>query len=181
MPMLDPVLDIALRGALTVLLFAAAWHKLRDPIGFWQAVAGYRLLGETLERPVSRAIPVAEILIALSLLIFPASALPVLMALALWCVYGGAMAANLLQGRSELECGCGGIGADQKIHWGLVTRNAVLAAVTASLLLPVASRTLSWFDYATTGFAVLILLLVYATAEHLLRNAALLDHEGTHP
>lgn len=179
--MIDPVFDIAFRGAFAALLLSAAWHKLRDPIGFWQAVSGYKLLPQALEKPVSRIIPLAETLIALSLFLFSESALPMLAALSLWIVYGGAIAINLLRGREELECGCGGIGADQKIHWGLVLRNGVLAIATGFLLLPATSRALGWFDYATAGFALLILLLIYATAEHLLRNAALLGHEGTHP
>lgn len=179
--MLDPVFDVALRGALSALLLAAAWHKLRDPIAFWQAVSGYKLLPQALERPVSRIIPLAEIAIAFSLLLFDASLLPVLATLSLWIVYGGAIAINLLRGRTELDCGCGGISADQKIHWGLVVRNGVLAITTGFLLLPATGRALGWFDYGTAGFAVLLLLLIYAMAEHLLRNAALLDHEGTHP
>ena len=179
--MLDPVIDIAFRSAFAALLLSAAWHKLRDPIAFWQAVSGYRLLPHMLEKPVSRIVPFAEIAIALSLLLFSASALPVLAALFLWIVYGGAIAINLLRGRDELECGCGGISADQKIRWGLVSRNGVLTITTGFLLLPATDRALGWFDYATAGFAVLILLLIYATAEHLLRNAALLGHKGTHP
>ncbi|MAN62264.1 MAG: methylamine utilization protein MauE [Parvibaculum sp.] len=179
--MLDPVIDFAFRGAFAALLLSAAWHKLRDPIAFWQAVSGYKLLPQTFERPVSRIIPFVEIVIALSLFLFSASALPVLTALSLWIVYGGAIAINLLRGREELDCGCGGIGADQKIHWGLVVRNGVLAITTGFLLLPATDRALGWFDFATAGFAVLLLLLIYATAEHLLRNAALLGHEGTHP
>jgi hypothetical protein len=179
--MLDPVIDIAFRGAFAALLLSAAWHKLRDPIAFWQAVSGYKLLPQAFEKPVSRIIPFAEIAIALSLFLFSASALPALTALSLWIVYGGAIALNLLRGREELDCGCGGIGADQKIHWGLVVRNGVLAITTGFLLLSATDRALGWFDFATAGFAVLFLLLIYATAEHLLRNAALLGHKGTHP
>lgn len=179
--MLDPVFDIAIRGALTTLLLVAAWHKLRDPIGFWQAVSGYQLLREKLEQPVARLIPLMEIALAFSLVVFPASPLPIVAAMALWLLYGSAIAVNLLRGRTELYCGCGGIGADQTIHWGLVLRNGVLTLVTGLLLFPGMIRELVWFDYAAAGFACLLLLLIYATVEHLLRNAALLDHEGTHP
>lgn len=179
--MLDPVFDIAIRGALTTLLLVAAWHKLRDPIGFWQAVSGYQLLREKLEQPVARLIPLMEIALAFSFVVFPASPLPIVAAMALWLLYGSAIAVNLLRGRTELDCGCGGIGADQTIHWGLVLRNGVLTLVTGFLLFPRMTRELVWFDYAAAGFACLLLLLIYATAEHLLRNAALLDHEGTHP
>lgn len=179
--MLDPVFDIAIRGTLAALLLVAAWHKLRDPIGFWLAVSGYQLLRENLARPAARLIPLVEIALALSLVVLPSTSLPLVAAMALWLVYGSAIAVNLLRGRTELDCGCGGIGADQTIHWGLVARNGVLALVTGFLLFPGMTRELVWFDYAAAGFACLLLLLIYATAEHLLRNAALLDHEGTHP
>ncbi len=179
--MLDPVFDIALRGTLAAILLAAAWHKLRDPIGFWQAVAGYRIVPDALTQSVARIIPMVEIAIAISLLAFIPTAMPAIAAAFLWLAYAGAIALNLLRDRTELDCGCGGISADQKIHWGLVVRNGVLLTGTLSLLLPTSARVFTWFDYAAAGFATLILLLIYATAEHLLRNAALLDHEGTHP
>lgn len=179
--MLDPVFDIALRGALAAILLAAAWHKLSDPIGFWKAVAGYRIVPEALTQTVARLVPIIEMTIAVCLLAIPSLMLPVIAAAFLWLIYAGAMALNLLRGRNELDCGCGGISADQKIHWGLVVRNGVLLMGTLALLLPPIARVFTWFDYSAAGFATLILLLIYTAAEHLLRNAALLDHEGTRP
>jgi methylamine utilization protein MauE len=179
--MLDPVFEIALRGTAACLLLAAAWHKLRNPIEFWQALSAYQLLNEKLARPVSRTLPVAEAGIALSLIVFSASALPVIAALLLWAAYGAAIAINLLRGRTEMKCGCGGIGADQSIHWGLVARNGVLVICTSLLLLPASGRVLAWLDIASGIFAIGLLAFLYAATEHLLRNAALLDHKGTHP
>jgi len=179
--MLDPVFDIAFRGALAAILLAAAWHKLRNPIGFWQAAAAYRIVPEALTQSVARLVPIVEIATAVCLVAFTSTAIPVIGAAFLWLAYAGAIAINLLRGRTELDCGCGGISADQKIHWGLVVRNGVLLTGTLALLLPTSARAITWFDYGTAGFAALILLSTYAAAEHLLRNAALLDHEGTHP
>jgi len=181
MPMLDPVFDIALRGAIACLLLSAAWHKVRNPIDFWQALAAYELLSEKLVQPISRLIPFAEAIVAISLVVFSTSALPILAALLLWGVYGGAIAIKLLRGRTELKCGCGGIGADQTLHWGLVARNGVLALCTGFLLLPTAARPLTWLDIASGIFAIGLLAFLYAATEYLLRNAALLDHKGTHP
>jgi len=179
--MLDPVFEIALRGTAACLLLAAAWHKLRNPIEFWQALSAYQLLSESLVRPVSRLIPFAEAGIALSLLVFSASALPVAAAFLLWGAYGAAIAINLLRGRTELKCGCGGIRADQSIHWGLVVRNGVLVVCTSLLLLPPAARAFTSLDIVSGIFAIGLLTFFYAATEHLLRNAALLDHKGTHP
>lgn len=179
--MLDPVFEIALRGGAACLLLAAAWHKVRDPIDFWKALAAYQLLNDGLARPVSRVLPVAEGALALSLIFFTGSALPVIGALLLLSAYGGAIAINLLRGRRELKCGCGGIGADQTIHWGLVARNGVLVVCMSVLLLPASTRALTWLDFVSGIFAIGLLAFLYAATEHLLRNAALLDHKGTHP
>tara|TARA_R110002096_G_scaffold392372_1_gene587354 strand:- start:66 stop:605 length:540 start_codon:yes stop_codon:yes gene_type:complete len=179
--MLDLVFDIAFRSALAAILITAAWHKLRDPIGFWQIVASYRIVPEALTRYVARLVPIVEIATAVCLVAIPSTAMPVFAAAFLWLVYAGAIVVNLLRGQTDIECGCGGVSADQKIHWGLVVRNGVLLMGTLALLLPTSARAITWFDYGTAGFAALILLSTYATAEHLLRNAALLDHEGTHP
>jgi hypothetical protein len=179
--MLDPVFNIGLRGAISCLLLAAAWHKARNPIEFWQALSAYQLLSEKFARPVSRTLPVVEAGIAVSLIVFSISALPIIGAILLFGVYGGAIAINLLRGRTELKCGCGGIVADQTIHWGLVARNGVLIFCTSLLLLPASGRALTWLDFTSGIFAIGLLAFLYTATEHLLRNAALLDHKGTHP
>lgn len=175
--MLDPALDLTLRGAAAVLFVAAAWHKLRDPVAFWQAVAAYRLVPEGLARPVSRLVPIVECATALGLLVLATSPTPVIAAMFLWVLYGLAMAINLARGRTELDCGCGGLSADQSISWALVARNVVLVGLTSLLLLPVGARSLLWLDAVTAVFGAAMLVLLYASCEHLLRNAALLKHE----
>ena len=173
--MLDPALDMALRGAAAALFATAAWHKLRDPIAFWQVLAAYRLLPEPLARPVSVLVPLAESAMALGLLFLPSSPAPIIAALSLWVLYGIAMAINLLRGRTQLDCGCGGLAADQTIGWALVGRNALLTGFAALLLLPTGTRAVLWLDGVTALFGALILLLLYASCDHLMRNAVLLS------
>ncbi len=174
---LDPALDLALRGAIAVLFVTAAWHKLKDPVAFWQVLAAYRVLPTWFARPASFFIPIAESATALFLLVLPTSSVPLIAAMSLWILYGLAMAFNLLRGRTQLDCGCGGVGADQTIGWPLVARNGVLVGFTALLLLPVGPRTFIWLDFATALFGVAILVLLYASCEHLLRNSVLLKHD----
>jgi hypothetical protein len=175
---LDPALDMALRGAAAVLFATAAWHKLRDPMGFWQALAGYRLLPQAMTRTAAQLLPWAEISCAVSLILFPESPLPIFAALGLWLVYGAAIAINLLRGRRQVDCGCGGLGADQTLHWGLVIRNGLLAALTALLLLAPSGRPFLWIDALTGLSGALVLLLLYASTEHLMRNRTLLHGEA---
>jgi len=179
--MLDPVLDMALRGAVAFLFIFAAWHKMRDPIAFWQVLDAYQLLPEKLVRPASRLVPLAELGTGFTLLALPSSVMPLVMAIGLWTLYGAAISINLLRGRTQLECGCGGVAADQTIRWALVVRNIVLVGCTALLFLPAAVRELLWLDFGTILFGGLMLVLLYAATDHLLRNAALLSNEGAHP
>ena len=181
MPLLDPVLEMSLRGAAAFLFISAAWHKVRDPIAFWQVLDAYKLLPEKLVRSISRAVPLVELITGASLLAMPSSAIPLVMAIGLWALYGAAISINLLRGRTQLECGCGGVAADQTIRWTLVVRNIFLAGFTALLFLPEAVRELVWLDFVTIVFGGLMLILLYAAADHLMRNSALLSNEGAHP
>jgi methylamine utilization protein MauE len=181
MPLIDPAVEYALRGAAALLFASAAWHKARDPIAFWQVLAAYRLLPEPLVRPVSRVIPIVEGATALALLSLYESSLPIVAAVCLWLAYGAAMSINLVRGRTQMECGCGGVAGDQRISWALVIRNCLLASCISSLLLPGATRAMLWLDFTTAFFGGVVLILLYAAADHLIRNAALLVDEGTTP
>jgi len=106
-------------------LFAtAALHKLRTFIEFTGFVSGYRLLPEALIRPASGIVVAAEIAaIPGALHLIPAlSQLPTLLLLG----YAAAMGVNLLRGRSDIDCGCGG--TPMPISWMAVARNLMLAA-----------------------------------------------------
>ena len=173
--LLDPALDMALRGAAAALFATAAWHKLKDPIVFWQVLAAYRLVPERLARPASILVPLVESATALGLLFLPSSPAPVIAALSLWVLYGIAMAINLVRGRGQLDCGCGGLASDQTIGWALVGRNVLLAGFVSLLLLPAGTRTFLWIDSVTALFGALILVLLYASCDHLMRNAVLLS------
>lgn len=179
--MLDPVLDMALRGAAAFLFTSAAWHKARDPIAFWQVLDAYQLLPDQLVRPASRLVPLLEFAAGASLLAMPNSGIPLITAIGLWALYGAAISINLLRGRTQLECGCGGVAADQTIRWTLVVRNIVLAGFTGLLFLEVIARELIWLDFVTIMFGGLMLVLLYAAADHLMRNSALFSNEGAHP
>ena len=80
------------------------------------------------------------------------------------------MAAVLFAGRSEIECGCGGEG--QTISWALVTRNLVLVALAASLLLPTSGRPVGWANMLVGAIAIFVVYLLLAIAEKAIGNAA---------
>lgn len=133
---MDPVTTLIVRYALALLFAGAALHKLFDRRRFDGIVLDYRLAPPRLALRIARLLPLLELLIAGGLAIpwppaSPAAAL-------LLAGYGLAMAINLVRGRREIHCGCGGL--PQRLSLWLVARNAVLAAAAVSLLLPAGMR-----------------------------------------
>src|SRR6185369_10322610 len=72
---IDPALDLALRAALSLLLVAAAIHKLRDVRTFRATLAEYRLLPAPTVTVVAAGIAAAELALAVGLHIAPREAL----------------------------------------------------------------------------------------------------------
>ncbi len=135
MPLFHPLwLAIDLFAAL--ILIRAAIGKARDLAAFEGALDGYRLLPFWSLPAAKVGFPAAELFIAASLLIPPLRALAGYAAAGLLVLFALAMAINLVRGRREIDCGCGGPDARQTLSWDLVVRNLVIAAalVIAALL-----------------------------------------------
>jgi len=165
----DPVAAGAVGGALALVLLAAAWHKLSEPEVFAGAVEAYRLLPAAAVPFVARALPVLEVAVALAVLApwTRAAALPALAALV--TAYAGAIAVNLWRGRRQIDCGCGGGG--HPLSWGLVARNAVLAAAALAVAGPSSSRRLEWLDGVTMGLGALAFYGLYALFDEMWRQS----------
>ena len=156
---LDPLLDLVLRGTLAIVLVLAALHKLRDRATFEGQLGGYDLLSASLVHPASRAIPLSELAVALFLLARSEHA--AICGVVLFTGYGAAMAINLLRGRREIDCGCGGADGRQQLHPALVIRNLLLALGAAAISWPLDARALGWADYLIAAFATLALVALY--------------------
>ena len=122
--MVDPAIDLTVRAALALLFLVAAAHKLRDRAAFRATFAEYRILPEA----ISTLVPLAELAVAVLLLVPAASALGEIGAAALLLLYGAAVGVNLARGRRHIDCGCAGPYARRPIGGGIVVRNALLAA-----------------------------------------------------
>ena len=166
--MIDPVVALALRASLALLLAGGALAKLRDLPGFAAAVAGYRLLPAALARPAAVGFVAAELALAAGLWIPQLREASALGAAALLTLYGVAIAANLARGRRDIDCGCGGPLGRQTLSEGLVARNLLLAAAALAGALPVAPRPLAWLDALTLAAAVAAAAALYAAAGALL-------------
>ena len=164
---------LAVAAGFAVLLGAAAWGKFRDPTGFNAILADYRLLPEPLVRPVARAIPVVEGVLAAAWAIAPWRSGVALFAgiatAAIMLGYGVAIAANLSRGRSWIDCGCGG---GEQLSWVLVGRNAVLATVAVGPLPLVGGGSPDWGDLAIAIPVFATGACLYLAAGALVANAA---------
>lgn len=166
----DPVAVGAVVGALALVLFAAAWHKLAQAEVFAAALQAYELVPVRAVVAVGRALPLVEAAIGVGVLV-PLTRQPALIAFAaLMLLYAGAMGANLLRGRRQIDCGCGG--ESHPLSWGLVLRNAVLAAVALAVSGPTSQRGFEWLDGITLVAGVLAFYGLYLLFDELLRQSS---------
>jgi len=179
MPALDP-LAVGISIGLLVLVFArAALHKIANFAEFRQTIVDYRLLPERLAGPASAALTGAEIL-AFALLLLPGCrGFGALAAALLLLGYGAAMTINLMRGRKNIDCGCGGPG--QSISWALVGRNVLLAGLAAVAAAPVMTRPLGVFDIALMPTVLLAAWLLLLVAERLAQTFSHMRTVGAGP
>lgn len=166
----DPVVVGAVVGTLALILFAAAWHKLSEPEVFAGALQAYRLLPAAVVPVAARVLPFLEIVLGIAVLV-PASRAPALIATALLMVaYASAMGINLMRGREQIDCGCGG--EAHPLSWALVVRNIVLAAAALVVAGPARERGFEWLDGVTLVVGVLAFYALYLMADELLRQSS---------
>jgi hypothetical protein len=168
----DPLLHSLVGCALAILFAAAALHKVRQAPRFQAQLAEYRLLPTVLVAPAGWILAVSEAAIALGLLWPDLRPYAGAAAAVLLVAYAGAIAVNLLRGRSYIDCGCG----DTPVllsPW-LLARNLVLATGAATLTLTTSDRVLSGADLAIALVSLPALLLAYRAVEQLLENASVL-------
>lgn len=162
---MDLVLHVTLRVLLGLLFAAAATHKLRDPAAFRATFAAYRLAPAW----AASLVILAELGVVVALVL--PGRLGALAAAVMLLAYAGAIAANLVRGRRDLDCGCAGPGARRPVAWSLVARNVALAAVACAGLLAVDARPVHWVDAVTVAAAVATGSALWAAADRLLALA----------
>ena len=156
-----------------LLLGTSAWRKFSDFGTFSGVIADYRIVPQALLRPTGGIVAAAEAALAVLWLVAPwypdaANAAGIGTA-ALMAGYGAAIAANLLRGRSWIDCGCGG--GDQ-LTWGLVARTAVLAGLAIATLAVRSTESLDWGDVAVSIPVLTVATLLYLATGALLANSA---------
>jgi hypothetical protein len=162
---LDPALQGVLRASLALLFGVSAAHKLRGPRVFAAQLAEYRLLPAAASLPGGLALAGAELATAAALATPALARAGAAAALGLLALYSAAVGVNLLRGRDSIDCGCGF--APRPLGWGVLARNALLAAAALAAALPALPRALDWVDALSIAGGTLAAALVFAAADAL--------------
>lgn len=154
---------------IALIFLRAAIHKLADPDRFRGILADYGLLPEPALPLMRWAIPALEGITAGALMWQGSRPLGAWLGVGLLLTYGAAISVNLLRGRSEIDCGCGG--APEPLSPTLVARNLGLAAAAAPAALgkaPLVTSAEVLTSWALAGVAMLC----WGAAEQAMVNAA---------
>ena len=173
MEILDALAALALRAsalAAGIVLTFGALAKLRDWPAFREAVAAYRLLPDPLVPIVALALPALEALAGAALLVEDLRVAGAYVAIAVVGVATVAVAINVQRGRTNIDCGCGGVEGKQRLSWSLVARNGVLVGALAAATLVPAPEIGNAVAAATLVAATLAFVVLYVTASQLVAN-----------
>ena len=135
---------------------------------YQRVVQGYELFPSSFVKLIPFILGVFEILAALAILIKQTSSIGLIAATALLSLYGLVFARQLLKGKTDINCGCAGPGADVRISPLLLVRNATLVALCVFAII-VGSSTFvaSWFLVVPIAT---VLGLIYLSSEQLMLN-----------
>ena len=135
--------QLLLRLTLGGLLLLAAITKLTDRAAFQTAVAEYKLLPHTLERPFAAALPVVELTLGVLLLAGLGTAIAAWVAVPVFLSFSIAIGVNMARGR-ELDCHCFGSVQSEPIGWPALIRSSAL--VVASLIVALGASAFGAID-----------------------------------
>lgn len=123
-----------------LILLSVGVSKLLHPRRFQMGIQDYKVLPSNVESKLhfssvlSYCIPLVELVAGLGLmsgfLLVPAA----LLTMMLFVLFSGVILLNLLRGRRDLSCHCGGALGDHRISWWLIGRNGLLMVAIFFLL-----------------------------------------------
>ena len=171
----DPAINLVAALVLSYVFVLAGVHKCRAPAEFATTLANYRILPEGLTRQCVYLLPVVEIMTGVALLIPATARTAAFSAGTLLCMYIAAIAINLLRGRRNIDCGCGGPAQKQTISEWMIARNGLLLFLAFAAGTQAMPRTLLWFDWLIIILATATGCLFYNIINQLLVNKDLLN------
>lgn len=144
-------LTLFVRVMLAAMFLSSAVSKLKKWLEHVAIVKDYHIVPERWVLLFARAEVAAEIGVGAMLALgfwTPAAAIG---ATGLLVMYSLAVGINLVRGRREVSCGCGGVAGHHRLSWWLVLCNAVLTGMSGGLI--AASGNLGELDAMLAGGA----------------------------
>src|SRR5271166_1961631 len=143
-------IDPAIRGlcafSLALIFGASGVMKLRDLEMFEGSLANYQLVPMWAEKPLSYVLPIIECAAAAGLMVASTRTMAASMLLALLTIFTGAIAINLVRGRTNIDCGCFGPALRQELSGWLLLRNLFPMILAAVVILPESVRAIESLD-----------------------------------
>lgn len=123
----------SLSAFVALVVLRAVLHKAADPGRFEGVLADYDLMPDRALPWMRMAIPCFEFACVLALAWGGSQRIGGYATGLLLMIYAAAIGVNLVRGRHEIDCGCGG--APEPISWALVIRNVALSAMLVPVVL----------------------------------------------
>lgn len=177
--MITEAIGIGLAWFLACLFARAALYKIGAP-DFYLRLMGRYLGALPTGRPAVWLLAALEGITALALLPALTRGHGLGAAAALLLAYAGLMALQLLRGRADMQCGCGGPDSQLGISWALVWRNALCAVIALSLLPGTTGSTLpaTWAGLVVAALVAMLAALLYHISEQVISNAQWMDGDA---
>lgn len=175
--MIDPLITLIISTSLALLFFMAARHKMSNLNQFEAQLGAYELLPAALVSPAARLLPIVEMAVVFLILIPITRSFAAFLAVVLLTTYALAMAANLMRGRKDIDCGCGG--QPQVLSAWLLLRNVVLVAGSSLLLVPGNGYAIAWRELPLLFLMTALLAMIYLLVEQLVRNQSNLTNRSS--
>lgn len=168
---IDPVLQLSAALTLALVFGAGAFGKFTAWSELEGVVGNFRVLPRALVPVVSRALPPAEALLALSILVPVTRPFAAMAMGALLVAFAAAIAVNILRGRTGIDCGCFRSSLKQNLSWWLVLRNALLLGLAVACLAGASARDLGPADHFVVVMAALSLFSAYLSVGYVTLQA----------
>lgn len=140
-------------------------------------VINYRILHNSLIKPITILMIIAEFYICVSLLFKGANYYNLFVFLSLLIVYTTAIVINLVRGNVNMSCGCGSVFESSNLNFGLVIRNSLLVLVYLFVFLN-NEYTLSQLNFYDTSVLIglsIWLVLIWAIVKEFLDGKKILE------
>lgn len=177
---IDPIFALIAKILIGGLFLFSGLQKLRSLSAFQSVLADYGV-AKTLQLPASFIISVCEVVIALMVVnsFLNNSYAGMFGGLLLLMFYTGLLSFYYYKGKA-IDCGCSFGSNPAPIGSWHVIRNLILISVGALSLLPQGERLVSWLDYSTAFFVVILIGLSLVIIENMKTNNNYFNVNGNH-